>query len=237
MNTQPSSTIQSWPSLAPDILRPQWLYREYPQLQEIQTSLDQRFYMSVQDSLERRRSRFTSNICRLAGDEPVHGGWIMPYHPYPYPEFTQANFLRLRKQAVHHVALITALPGIKGVAGHVLPHYLDPYDAWFCLAHIVIFGSAPMDDLAAAVSVRTHSRAHLLYNFGYGSECITRFPRGRIFGPHSADIASRQLRFKLRQPDADPTQLGRFLAGLRENDLMLLRGIRQLPGGRLAFES
>lgn len=230
------TATQSWPSLAPDILRPQWMYQEYPQLQEIPNGLDQRFHMSVLGSLERCISRFANHVRRLVADDPVYGGWITPYHPYRFPELTQTTFLRLRKQVNPHLARLMALPGIKGVAGHFLPHYLPEYDAWLCLAHIVIFGSAPLEDLSEAVSARTSSRLVVLRPNSYGFETATRFPRGHVFTPCTARWATRLLRLRPYQPSADQTQLGRFVAGLRESDLLILRGIRQMPGGRLAFK-
>jgi hypothetical protein len=237
MNAQPSSTIRAYPSQAPDILHPQRMYQEFPQLREIQNGLDQHFYMSVQDSLERHFFRLSNNVRRLAADDPVHWGWIMPYQPYPYPDFTQAKFLRLRSQVLPHLRNLMALPGIKGVAGHIAPHYFPVYDAWFCMAHIVIFGNAPMDYLSAAVSARPRSSVRLRHPNAYAAESVTSFPRGGVFGPCSARWASRHLRYRLNQPGDDPTQLGRFVAGLRESDLLILRGIRQMPGGRLAFKN
>ncbi|NFV80679.1 hypothetical protein [Magnetospirillum aberrantis] len=237
MNMQPASSTPPWLSLASDVLRPQWMYREHPQLQEIQNDLDGRVSLSVQGSLERCISRFANNVCRLAGDGPVYSGWITPYHPYRFPELTQTTFLRLRKQVNPHLARLMVLPGVKGVAGHFLPHYLSCYDAWLCLAHIVIFGNAVLEDLSQAVSARTSSRLKVQHPNSYGFETDTRFPRGHISGSCSARWASLHLRYHVDQSAADPTQLGRFVAGLRESDLLILRGIHQMPGGRLAFKN
>lgn len=237
MNTRARSATPSRPSLAPDILRPRYMYRAHPQLREIQNETNSSLYASVQRSVRRWLARTVNNIARLAGDDPVYSGWIMPYHSNIDGEMCRDDFRRLREQVNSNLRCITGLPGIKGVAGYFLPYYLHEYGRWFAMAKIVVFGNAPADYLAAAVSSRLGTYAPLRRPDVQDAVSTTRFQRGSLHGPWHATEASAHIIPSLAQPDVDPTQLGRFVAGLRKSDLLILRGIHQMPGGRLAFKN